>query len=286
MSFNRTVESVPLNTLRSRGSRRAWALAAASLLLPAVASAQSLRGSKASIRRMYNQAVEHDLHFYETSTGVRDAVREGDFERLSGNADYELHQVSFPYVTEQTHMFVDRLASQYHAVCGEKLVVTSAIRPESRQPANSADLSVHPTGMAVDLRKPTRGKCLKWLRSTLLALEDASVLEATEEHHPVHFHVAVYPRPYASYVRGVLAHSADDDANASAPAPARAVSDAASPTTAQHVTTVEYSVERGDTLWYLARRYGTTVRKIQAVNHLVTTRLKPGQQIVIPSSGQ
>ncbi|HEX6631465.1 MAG TPA: LysM peptidoglycan-binding domain-containing protein [Gemmatimonadaceae bacterium] len=277
---------MPLIPLRSRGFRRAWALAAASTLIPALASAQSLRGSKASIRRMYDQAVEHKLHFYETSTGVRNAVREGDFVRLSGNADYELHQVSFPYVTDETHLFVERLASQYHAVCGEKLVVTSAIRPESRQPANSADLSVHPTGMAVDLRKPTRGKCLKWLRSTLLALEDAAVLEATEEHHPVHFHVAVYPRPYSSYVRGVLASAAADDAAEEAPVRARAAESSAPRATATHASTVRYEVERGDTLWHLARRYGTTVRKIQAANHLSTTRLKPGQEIVIPASGQ
>jgi hypothetical protein len=262
-----------------------WALAAASTLLPAIASAQSLRGSKASIRRMYDQAVEHDLHFYETANGVRNAVREGDFERLDGNADYELHQVSFPYVTKQTHLFVERLASQYRAECGEKLVVTSAIRPESRQPANSADLSVHPTGMAVDLRKPTRGKCLRWLRSTLLSLEDAAVLEATEEHHPVHFHVAVYPRPYTSYVRGVLANAADDDATEAAPVPTRAVATSEAPTKATRATTVRYEVERGDTLWHLARRYGTTVRRIQAANHLSTTRLKPGQEIVIPASG-
>lgn len=273
MSSNRTAEPVPPTPLRSRGFRRAWALAAASVLLPTIASAQSLRGSKASIKRMYNQAVEHDLHFYETAAGVREAVREGDFERLVGNGDYDLHQVSFPYVTDQTHLFVERLASQYHAACGEKLMVTSAMRPESRQPANSADLSVHPTGMAVDLRKPTNGKCLRWLRSTLLSLEDASVLEATEEHHPVHFHVAVYPRPYARYVRGMVAN-ANDDAAASR----------ATRATATQVSTVHYEVERGDTLWHLARRYGTTVRKIQAVNHLSTTRLKPGQEIVIPTS--
>ncbi|HEU4631272.1 MAG TPA: DUF5715 family protein [Gemmatimonadaceae bacterium] len=270
-----------VSPLRSRGVRRVWALVAASTLLPALASAQSLRGSKASIRRMYNQAVAHDLHFYETASGVRRAVSRGDFVRLAGNRDFELHQVSFPYVTEQTHLFVERLASQYHAACGEKLVVTSAMRPESRQPINSADLSVHPTGMAVDLRKPTNGKCLRWLRSTLLALEDAAVLEATEEHHPVHFHVAVFPRPYTRYVRGVLA-SADDDAGTTAPRRAAEETRA----TATHVTMVRHEVERGDTLWHLARRYGTTVRKIQAANHLSTTRLKPGQEIVIPASGR
>ena len=112
------------------------------------------------------------------------------------------------------------------------------------------------------------------------------LVRATEEHHPVHFHVAVYPRPYSSYVRGVLASAAADDAAEEAPVRARAAESSAPRATATHASTVRYEVERGDTLWHLARRYGTTVRKIQAANHLSTTRLKPGQEIVIPASGQ
>jgi len=54
--------------------------------------------------------------------------------------------------------------------------------------------------MAVDLRKPD-GKCLRWLRSTLLELEDTGVIEATEEHNPEHFHVAVFPTKYTRYVQ-------------------------------------------------------------------------------------
>jgi hypothetical protein len=53
-------------------------------------------------------------------------------------------------------------------------------------------MSVHPTGMAVDLRRPS-GRCLTWLRRTLLAAERRGAIEATEERHPPHFHVAVLP---------------------------------------------------------------------------------------------
>ena len=45
--------------------------------------------------------------------------------------------------------------------------------------ANSSKRSVHPTGMAIDLRRPT-GKCLTWLRRTLVSLERSGVIEATE----------------------------------------------------------------------------------------------------------
>ena len=43
-----------------------------------------------------------------------------------------------------------------------------------------------------------------------------------------------------------------------------------------------HAVKSGDSLWILARRYGTTVPKIQAANHLVGTRLDIGQVLVIP----
>lgn len=168
-------------------------------LIPARVEAQSLRGSLASISRMYRQAIREKLHFYETATGVRNAVRKGKLVRLRSNSHVTHAGVRWPYVQPETRLFVDRLGAQYRAACGDRLVITSAVRPATRQPANATERSVHPTGMAVDLRKP-RGKCLQWLRSTLIELEDAGVIEATEEYGPPHFHVAVFPSPYGNYV--------------------------------------------------------------------------------------
>ena len=73
------------------------------------------------------------------------------------------------------------------------LVITSALRPKSRQPANSTDRSVHPAGMAIDLRKPS-GKCLTWLRSTLVALEEKGVVEAMAQGAVAGYPVDVQPR--------------------------------------------------------------------------------------------
>lgn len=165
----------------------------------AVADGQSLRGSLSSVKRMYNAAVREDLHFYETAAGVRNAARKGRFVRLRSNGNTTHERVRWPYVKPTTRTFVDRLGSQYRSACGERLVVTSAVRPARRQPANSTERSVHPTGIAVDLRKPT-GKCLRWLRATLLELEGAGVIEATEEYGPPHFHVAVFPSQYERHV--------------------------------------------------------------------------------------
>lgn len=51
--------------------------------------------------------------------------------------------------------------------------------------------------------------------------------------------------------------------------------------TAAAAQTVTHEVARGDTLWLLAQRYGTTVREIQANNGLNGDELYPGMKLVI-----
>jgi hypothetical protein len=174
-------------------------------LLGAIAAlpcfAQSLHGSTASVNRMYRHARNAGLSFYETAGGVKKAVASGRLVRVRPDStNFVLHEVSYPYLRPMTLTFVKRLSRQYRKACGEPLTVTSAVRPETAQPANSVERSVHPTGMAVDLRKPKKASCLRWLRNTLLELEHTGVLEATEEHWPAHFHVAVYESAYRRYV--------------------------------------------------------------------------------------
>lgn len=175
-------------------------------LTPGPVSAQSLRGSRTSVQRSYNLAVARGLHFYKTTTGVKRAATRGRFVKLTGNANYRMLPSAerLPYVKPTTRTFVHRLSAQYRAACGEQLVVTSAIRPESRQPRNASKRSVHPTGLAIDLRKP-QGKCLTWLRSTFLQLEKAGLIDATEEFRPPHFHVVVFPTKYEAHVKRLTA---------------------------------------------------------------------------------
>ncbi|MEX2584353.1 MAG: DUF5715 family protein [Gemmatimonadota bacterium] len=247
---------------------------ALALLLPVAvpASAQSLRGSPASVDRMYHQARNHDLRFFESATAIRNAHRDGALVRLDGNRDYELAAVSYPYVVPEVHVFVLRLASQYRSACGEKLVVTSATRPTSMRLINSVDKSVHPTGMAIDLRKPRNSRCLSWLRSTLLSLETGGILEAVEERNPPHFHVSVFPNPYSRYVqtRGgggqlVAAVRASTESLASSSGGAQT-----------------YEVRRGDSLWTIARRNNVTVDKLKEANDIRGSRILAGQILRIP----
>jgi len=171
-------------------------LVAASLVVAvAPVSAQSLRGSHASVSLMYRSAVRGGLDFYETTAELRRAVVRGELVQLNGNGNYVVSNVRTPYVRPETRSFVLDLAADYRRTCGEPMVITSAVRTMSRKLRNSSSLSVHPTGMAVDLRKPS-GRCLTWLRRTLLAAERRGAIEATEERRPPHFHVAVLPARY------------------------------------------------------------------------------------------
>lgn len=241
-------------------------------LSPRPAQAQSLRGSRASINRMYRDARAEDLSFFETPAGVRRAVKKGWLVKLVPDANFALHEIGYPYVRPSTRLFVQRLAEQYRDECGEPLVVTSAVRPATRQPANSTERSVHPTGMAVDLRKPQDASCLRWLRRTLLDLEDAGLLEATEEHVPAHFHVAVFPGEYTRYVA----------ARVKTESVAAARTQLASQQSSDATT---YRVHAGDTLWDIARAHDTTVDAIANANDISGAVIQPGQELRIPAGG-
>lgn len=245
-------------------------LVALSLFQAGRVEAQSLRGSRASVDRMYSQALQHELDFFDTPSGVRNAAGRGSLVRLSGNADYRLGDVSHAYALSATRTFVQRLAGQYRQACGEQLVVTSVIRPRSQRLANSVQKSVHPTGMAVDLRKPRGTRCRDWLRRTLLDLEKQGLIEATEENRPPHFHVAVFPGPYSRHVESGrretrLAAGSRRSARRSSGDEGR-----------------EYRVRRGDSIWTIARRSNVTVEQLKAANSLRSSRIQAGQVLVIP----
>lgn len=249
------------------------------------AATQTLRGSRSSVEHIHAQAVRHDLHFYETGAGVRRAAGTGTFVRLSDTRDYRLANVTYPYLLPTAHAFVTRLAAQYRVACGERLVVTSAVRPRSVRLVNSAEKTVHPTGMAVDLRKPTKARCLNWLRETLLALEAEGVIDAVEERRPPHFHVAVFPTQYRQYVQ---AHGGDVKL-AVAPQPDAKPAEKRGASTGPAVRTrstvkVTHRVRRGETLWDIARRHGTSVETLKNANDIRSSRIVAGQVLVIPKT--
>lgn len=243
--------------------------------------AQSLAGSSTAMQRQHLIAKQHDYTFLRRPADVQRFVRLGLLVPIRGNGHYALAGVSHPYGRPALRTFVQRLAAQYHAACGEKLVVTSLTRPLSDQPRNASDLSVHPAGMAVDLRASKNAKCRAWLERTLLSLEKQGVLDATRERFPPHYHVALYPQPYLRYVDALTTRNAPRVAAAPAARTER-VADA----TPTDGAVSEYVVNAGDTLWSLARRYGTSVEQLKQINNLSSARIAAGQVLTVPADQQ
>ena len=184
--------------VRSRLLAALWAL----LPVTALASDGSLRGSAASMSHQHEVAIDEDLTFSRTPGAVLAEVAAGTLTELTGNADYRVGgNVSFAYAVPEVRVLVERLGQQYRNACGEQLVVTSLTRPRIQQPRNAHALSVHPAGMAVDLRVSRSARCRGWLEGALLSLEAAGVLDVTREHQPPHYHVAVFPTLYREYVQ-------------------------------------------------------------------------------------
>ena len=245
--------------------------------------AQSLKGSAASLDRQNQRAKEHDFTFLRTASQLRSFVERGYLVAVRPNADFELVDVSFPYARPEVKLFVERLAAQYRAACGRKLVVTSLTRPTTAQPSNASDRSVHPTGMAIDLRLSAEKRCRSWLEETLLALENGGVLEATRERSPPHYHVALFPRPYVSYLEQRQA-SVTVQASSSGQPSGQNVTNARASALVAERDTVEYRVRRGDSLWTIARKLGTSVERLKQENRLASNRIYAGQVIAVPAS--
>lgn len=238
---------------------------AAVLGMASPAAAQSLRGSPATVERQNLAALQHDFTFLRNAAHVRRFVDAGYLVPVASNGEYEVKRISFPYARPEVALFLSRLGRQYSDACGETLVVTSLTRPTTRQPRNASPRSVHPTGMAVDLRRSTNRHCREWIESVLLHLEGRGVVEAVRENRPPHYHVAVFPRPYTEYVAGLEASDGDG--------PGALVHEAG------------YRVRSGDSLWSIARAHGKTVGELRASNDLRGSRIYVGQLIRLGERG-
>jgi hypothetical protein len=172
--------------------------------LPLAAGAQSM-ASSGSMARQNAVAREEGYTFMRTPADVWQRVARGDLVHADGNEDYALSGVSFPVARPEVVVFLERLAADYRAACGEKLVVTSLTRPTTRQPRNSSALSVHPAGMAIDLRIPSVPTCRRWLEARLLELQAANVLEVIRENRPPHYHVGLFTAAYREFVEAEVA---------------------------------------------------------------------------------
>jgi LysM repeat protein len=239
--------------------------------LPVPVDAASLTPSRPGLMRQVRAAQSHGAYYARNEGDLRSMQHNGELVRIDGNDDFVLkYSVPFPYARPEVELFLERLGEQYRAACGKRLVVTSLIRPKNRQPRNSSPLSVHPTGMAMDLRISSSPACRSWVERALLNLESAGVLEAARERYPPHYHVVLFPDPYVGYVEKKEGRTVT------------AKYEYEAQPEAETGDVVSYRVRGGDSLWAIARRYDTTAQSIQRANGLRSTVLRPGQVLRIP----
>jgi hypothetical protein len=200
----------------------------------------------------YQEAKRHDFSFLKSESQLQWFIKNNLLVELVSEVNYEVAPMKLgrPYVRPEVRLFVQQLSRNLFAECGERLVVTSALRFTTRQPKNSVRESVHPTGMAIDIRAPAK-KCRKGFEAELLYLEAKGLIQATRERWPLHYHVSVFPQ---QYVTNVALHARVDEA--------------------------EYEVRRGDTLSTIASRFGTSITELVALNALESPDfLRVGQEI-------
>ena len=248
------------------------------------ASAQTtLKGSRTAMKKQNSIAQkQEDYSFLRTASDVRRFVEKGLLVPVRSNEAIKLVGVSFPYSRPAVKTFISRLGPQYQSACGDKLVVTSLRRPLNRQPYHASDLSVHPAGMALDLRVPRKSSCRRWLENTLVSLEKRGVLEATRERRPAHYHVAIFPSQYENYVTALTGKRTSATKSSG-----MKIATANRPNYASVIpsgsASNRYKVKSGDSLWSIARKHGLTVAELKRANGLKSAIIKPGQTLVIPS---
>lgn len=225
--------------------------------LPSKLPAQSLRVSGASMDLQNQQALLHGYSFAQTADDVRRLIDTGALVPVIGNQYFMIKEsVAFPYARPEVGDFIRHLGRRYYDACGEQLVVTSLTRARNRQPRNASRRSVHPAGMAIDLRRSWNRRCRTWIETKLLTLEVNGVLDAMLESQPPHYHVALFPRAWRQQ----------------------------GPDTLESSGPMHYEVSRGDTLWKIAKRHHTDVYSVKRINGLRSDSIYIGQVLKLPSS--
>ena len=262
-------------------------------------SAQSLKGSRTAMKRQNHVAQKQDYTFLRTSRDVRRFVENGLLVPVKSSASLRLSDgVSFPYARPAVRTFAQRLSAQYKSGCGERMTVTSLTRPLSSQPWNASDLSVHPAGMALDIRVSDRRSCRRWLEQALVGLEAKGLIDATREHFPAHYHVAVFTGAYERYVAKLsdgptrqLA-AAGQSAKQTEPRRQLKIATAARPTYASvlplpassNAAQTTHKVRPGESLWSIAKQHGVTVTALKNANDLHSAKIRAGQVLAVPTA--
>ena len=142
-------------------------------------------------------ALSKGLPLASNEAEYRALIANGTFVRLE-SGPYLQVLAGRPYVRAETAQFVQQMAQSYSgAGCG-RMIVIGAGRLTTEIYENSSPFTVHPFGMAVDIRTNARfgisTTCADWLRAYAKEKEAELLADGTHELDPEHLHLVVVPR--------------------------------------------------------------------------------------------
>jgi hypothetical protein len=170
-------------------------------------SSYTLRGTHDSLVRQNARSEEENLERIENDVDLQDRIDRGLLVRVPESAAIAVNPAlpdNRRYCRSWTADFLGDLARSHHKQFHTPLIVSSAVRTVEYQMrlmrinGNAADaegdiVSPHLTGATIDIAKSGLSRReLQWMRSELLAYQNAGVIDVEEEFHQRCFHITVY----------------------------------------------------------------------------------------------
>jgi hypothetical protein len=170
-------------------------------------SRYTLRGTHDSLVRQNARSEEENLQRIENDADLLDRIARGSLVRVPESTGLMVNP-SLPdnrrYCRPWTADFLTEIARAHHSQFHKPLIVSSAVRTVEYQThlmrinGNAADaegdiVSPHLTGATIDIAKSGLSRReLQWMRSELIAYQNAGVIDVEEEFHQRCFHITVY----------------------------------------------------------------------------------------------
>ena len=166
-----------------------------------------LRGSLESLERQNQRLADEGLERIEDEDDLAARIANGLLVPLPASEALTVNSSLTPnhrYCRPWTARFLADLARQHDAIFHRPLEVSSAVRTVEYQkhlmnvngnaaPADGDVVSPHLTGAAIDIAKGGLSREeMAWMRTRLLALQEAGKIDVEEEFQQACFHITVY----------------------------------------------------------------------------------------------
>ena len=147
-------------------------------------------GCQTTSEQQHHYAQKMQLPLMTTEAQYKERIASGYYVPFEGPYLHIL--AKRPYALPSTVAFINEMAKEYQTTGCGKLIVRGALRLTTERPPNGSIHSVHPAGMAVDIRtNHIPPVCAEWLRTYLKQKEALGEVDGTHELKPEHLHVVV-----------------------------------------------------------------------------------------------